>query len=631
MQEFDLAAERCAGDILDAFSKLNGPGTGEEKTFVEASAMLGRFDDFRRTIENMVRSKTGTWVRHRNGLAPHRLPVELLPLIFHFALFASSGRRRRHYVARLNTLRSVSCLWRDVIDGSPSFWTQLSSQDHIDFVREALQKSQTYPLQLKYVGEIRKEEQSPFWENVFVHLNRWEYVAVQEPHGMLVEKYLSTPAPRLKGLVLSTQTGSITTGPRPRGLLFGEEIAGLEEFRAIRWKDMNWTDVHCHKLRVLEIEDCFWLDMETLFGIIAENLDLRILRIHFVTFRPYTHPSQEREPLILSRLTDFTFTNIAEVVDGEARQEYALPVMRMLRRIQIPACTLFAIEMGMYDISEDMQKEFFRLIPRPIEIFNRQLGSQGCSPKPPAARVTLWYSQFECRAFGKPRLNPGYSLLLGGARSLGLEWTRRELVDGWMETKPSIQLVYWVEKDKYRIDDVFSFANLSNVVELEVTGDPHERRSGAGSGLARGLESPLTASSGAIIGPFLRLKTLHISHFPVSGKEMLKMVKERYARITKPSWEGGSGGEEKAKTPTDVGMTIILGRGMKRFSSSITRDIRATTGVRDIRWDSNPRITDDDPSSVSSDESDWYPQYLESEDEFDYSPEECSSEESEDE
>ncbi|KIO29567.1 hypothetical protein M407DRAFT_21306 [Tulasnella calospora MUT 4182] len=469
MQEFDLAAERCAGDIVDAFSKLNGSGVGADNSFAEASAMLGKFDDFRGTIENMVRKKTVAWLRYRNSLAPiQKLPVELLQLIFHLVLFASSGRRRRRYVASINVLRSVSWMWRDAIDGAPSLWTQLSSQDHIDFIREALQKSQPHPLHLKYVGELWKEEPSSFWENVFVHLERWEYVVVQEPHGMLVKQYLSTPAPRLKGLVLSARMGYVPTGPRPFGLLFGGAIATLDEFRAIRWKDMDWTDVHCHKLRVLEIEDCFWLDMETLFGIIAENLDLRILRIHFVTFRNYNHPFQEHKPLVLHRLTDFTFTNIAEIVSQEGHQVDDIPVMRMLQRIQIPACTFFAIEMGLWDKSEDMQREFFRLIPRPIEIFNRRVESQGPDRKAPAARVSFWYGQFGFRVFGNPKSSPRYSLLLKGApRSLGLEWTRRELVDAWMETKPDIQLMYWVGGDKYKVDDIFDLGDLNNVVELE--------------------------------------------------------------------------------------------------------------------------------------------------------------------
>ncbi|KAG9045883.1 hypothetical protein FS837_005514 [Tulasnella sp. UAMH 9824] len=434
MPGFDLAADRCAGDIVDMFSKLHGPGIGAEKTFAEASAMLAKFDEFRGIIGNRVRGKTAAWLRHRNSLAPiYRLPAELLELIFHFVLFASSGRRRRQYVARLNALRSVSWKWHDIINGAPPFWTQLSSRDHINFTREALQRSQAHPLQLKYVGKLWIVETGSFWKDVSVHRERWEHVAVQSPEWMVARYYISISAPRLKRLVLSDFK---QPGPGPSDRLFGGQITDLEEFRAIRWKDMSWNDVHCHKLRILEIENYFSLDMETLFGIIAENLELRILRIHHVTFSKYNHRPHEQKPLVLHRLTDLTFKYIAEIGDEERRQADVIPVVRMLQRVQLPACIFFAIKMTLRDIADDMQREFFRLLPRPIETFSRRTRSQDSGSKPPAALVVFRESQFECRAFGNPGSSPGYSLLLRNTpRSLVLEWTRKELVDGWGETK----------------------------------------------------------------------------------------------------------------------------------------------------------------------------------------------------
>ncbi|KAG8977182.1 hypothetical protein FRC05_002181 [Tulasnella sp. 425] len=501
--------------------------------------------------------------------------------------------------------------------------------DNIDFVSEALQKSQNQTLQLKYVASLEKEvSSSPFLEKAFVHLDRWEYVVIQEPHGVLVEKYFSSPAPRLKGMVLSTQMGFVAYGPRPPPLLFGGELADLDEFRAIRWKQMDWTDIHCHKLSVLEIEDYFSLDMETLFGVIAENLDLRILRIHFITFCEYNHSPLKSQPLVLRCLTDFTFTNIAEMVGEDRRQVRDIPVMRMLQRVQIPACTSFDIEIDLYNASDAVQKDFFRLIPSPIETFKRRGETQGFSSKPPAARITFWAGEFQCEGFRNAKSSLKYGLFLRNVpRSLGFEWIRKELVAEWTETRPDLQLRYWVDDDQYKIDDIFELGDLDHVVELEVMGSPLVGKPGVGSGLAKRLASPLTSHSGAVTGPFVRLSTLRLDHCAVTGKEMLSIVKDRFARITNPSsnLKGRKGAKKKkVDVRAEGGITVVLGKGMQRFSDSIARGIRSAPGVKDLRWRSDPPITDDDGSS-SSEESDWYPRYA---DDFeDTSSEENTAEE----
>ncbi|KAG8952913.1 hypothetical protein FRC04_003364 [Tulasnella sp. 424] len=613
MQDFDISVERCAGDIVESFTKLNGPGTGTEKTFGETLATLDKFADFQAAIAKSVRTKTFAWLRHRNSLTlVYKLPIELLQSIFHLILFASNGQRRRNFVARLHALRSVSWMWRDLIDWTPSLWTQLSSDDHIEFVSQALQKSQKQNLRLKYDGKLGNGESSPFLEQALVHLDRWEYVVIQEPHGLLVEKYFSSPAPRLKRMVLSTKFGYLRFGPGPPSLLFRGELADLEEFRAVRWRDTDWIGVSCHRLTVLEIEDCFMLDMETLFGIIAENPNLRILRIHFITFRPYTHPPKDYEPIVLSRLTDFTFTNIAEI--QFERQVQDIPVMRMLRRLRFPACVSFAIEIGIYGDSDVTPEDFLHLIPRPIEIFTRG-GDRLSRPKPPTARVEFWDREFECHTLGSPKSNPKYSMVLRGVeRNVGVEWTRRELVEAWTEAKPNLQLQYWVDNNRCKLEHVFYFQDLESVVGLEVMGSSNVERP-VGSGLARRLEIPVVSASGSTIGPFLHLQTLRFSYCSVDGKQLLRVVKERFFCITNPSSKG-EGEAREANAATGRGLSIIWGEGMKKLPRKITRDILAVPGVKDIKTlkdtHSGPADDHDGSSSISSEESDWYPHYPDS-------------------
>ncbi|KIO29568.1 hypothetical protein M407DRAFT_21307 [Tulasnella calospora MUT 4182] len=591
IQEFDNAVERCTEDMMEFFAKLNG--IGNEKTYDEVSAMLDRFDDFRTAIENSVRRKTAAWLRPWNSLAPvHKLPIELVQIIFHYILFA------------------ISSIWRDVADRTPSLWTQLSSQDHINFVSEALSKSQNYNLQLKYVGALGNTE-SPFLDEAFLHLDRWEAVAIQDPHGDLMYRYLASPAPRLKKLAVSTQSGFVLFGHNIPAPLFGGEWASLEEFRAVRWKHMDWTDVHCHRLKVLEIEDFFYLDMEKLFSIITENLDLRVLRIHSITFREDFLPPQDHEPITLRFLTDFTFTStIQKVLDGRI-QVRDTPIMRMLQRVQIPACTLFSVEFGLS--GNALPDEFFSLIPSPIEIFRRRGGRQSSDPEPPTARLAFRDGDFRCEVLGNHKSTPQYQVLLKSVPpDINAKWARRELVDAWTGgPKPAIELQCYVDEGFVELDDIFDMQDLGSVVEMNVIGTPNA------SGLAQRLATPVTSDSGTLIGPFLGLRTLKLSNCGLNGTDVLWMMQERFTRITNPTnLAGQSTTEGNPNIPAEEGITIKLGEGMDRFSRSIAREIRETPGVKELVLYSDSSSTHDGSSS-SSEESIWSPRVSEVSDETD--------------
>ncbi|KAG8952918.1 hypothetical protein FRC04_003369 [Tulasnella sp. 424] len=608
MSEFDLAVERCTADIMEFFAKLNRLGT-EQTTFEETPAMIDTFNDFRGAIENSVRRKTAAWLRPRNSLAPiHKLPVELIQHIFHLTLFASSGRRHRQYVAKLNVLRSVAWMWRDLIDRTPSFWTQLSSRDHIDFVSDALEKSQNYNLQLKYAGNCEDGGSSPFLEKAFVHLHRWEHVVIREPHGRLIESYLMSPAPRLKRFTFSTQLLLLVGDYPPSGIFFGGELGGLEEFRVVGLGNMDWTDFPCRRLKTLEIEGCSILDMETFFGILAENPELGILRIHSVTFHDHIHPSREPESLVLPRLTNFTFTNNTEMLGEEGMQTNDTPFLRLLQRVQIPACTSFWVEIGSLNTINTPSDEFFQVIPRPIDVFTRGGSGQTSKSNRPIVRMILHASQFECQAFGTPKSGFKYRVLLRSVPTdVGAEWARREFVDAWAETsEPEIHLQCFADEEGNTLDVMSDFAN---VVQLDAIGNFAPEQ------LAQRLETPVTSESGTLIGPFLGLRNLRLDYCYITGTDVLRMVKERFLRITnalRPGEPGAKGGT--ASVSLEEGITIIWGADMDRISRSIAREIRAAPGVKDLWLDPDSSLEDDGSSSCSSEESDWSPHFVISDD-----------------
>ncbi|KAG9003341.1 hypothetical protein FRB90_011196 [Tulasnella sp. 427] len=563
-------------------------------------------------------AQTSTRASHRddpNRQVPiHRLPFDVMDIIFDILLFASSGRRLRLYVAGLTILRSVSSMWRDMIDQTPRFWTQLSSKDPIGFISDALQKSQRHGLHLKYAGKLAdKITNGEFWAQVSSHSDRWEHVVLQEPHGNLIRKYFSAPVPRLKGLVLWLRMGYVAYGPDPPSLLFGGKWESLEELRVVSWKQMSWTEVRCHNLRVLTIEDSFWFDMELLFGIIAENShSLTILRLHFITFCPYTHSQGTHQPIELCNLKEFTFTSMAEVVsEGNSQKTRDVPVMRMVRRVRIPSCTLFAIEITLDENPEATREEFFHLIPRPVDIFARNSkNSQRSQPKPPSARVTFWANELTGEAFGHSVSKPLYSLLVRNfSRELSGEWVKKELVDGWSgegaTRKPDLELRYWVD-DELPMEDMFELEDLDTVTGLEVMG--HEDAGWpVAPGLALRLQSP--GASGAL--PFPRLNHLTLSHCAVSAKEVLKMVQARFG----PTRRKGEKQRNRDVDRNGARLTVTLSKGMEQWPKSTVKGIQATPGVKVVKkGDTLEKADDDASSSSSSEESDWDPRYPEGSD-----------------
>ncbi|KAG8994314.1 hypothetical protein FRB90_000456, partial [Tulasnella sp. 427] len=578
-----------------------------EETLKDTPAMLKTFDDFQDAIAHSVRRQMVAWLRPRNSLLPiHNLPIELIQHILRFALFASNGRRRHDYVSKLNTLRAVSWTWRDLIDRTPAFWTQISSQDHIDFAFEAFQKSQNYPLQLKCAGTMGYESLSPFLDMAVKHLGRWEYIVLKKLDSDLVIKdYFLSPAPRLKGLALSKRTPSVLYGSQQLGPLLAGEFTNLQELRVVRCDFIGQQNVYFQGLKLLEIEG-LWLEWEVLLGILSGNHDLRELRIDRITFYQSIHPSPPPPPIVLPYLTQLTLTYLEQVVMEEELSLWTskyIPIRRILQRVQMPLCTVFEVQTGSWFPENSELEAFFDRIPRPVDVLTRTETANAVNSKlkPPIATVTLWEGDFECQGFWTLGSSARFRLLLRGVYpNAGIGWARRELVDAWTESRnPEIRLRLWMDAEGVNVETIKSrLQDLETVVELDVIGNSLAEAPVAAD-LSKILSTPAVSDTGSIIGPFLGLRRLRISSCGITGRDVARIMTERYARVIQPS-----GSEE------EEGITVILGEGMERLSRSAARDIRAAPGVKDCVLCADIGLRDDDARSLtSSDGSDWAPQF----------------------
>ncbi|KAG9045312.1 hypothetical protein FS837_006522 [Tulasnella sp. UAMH 9824] len=581
-----------------------------ENTLEEGVMTLENLANFRAASGDVDHQNIVQWILDRNGLnIIHRLPLELLQIIFHFVLFSSSGRRRPQYIAKLSVLRSVSSLWRVAIQRMPSLWTQLSSTDHLDFVSEALDNSSQHPLRLKFVGKAQPKEQesSTFLEKTFSHLHRWEYVAIQDPSDDMIEKYFTTPAPSLKSLTICTRIPWVTDRPSPLDALFGGELDGLEELRALLWKEIDWMGFQCRRLRTMEIGGYSMLDMDDLFRILGENPDLEVLILHFITFRPYSKDTQEHNPTILCKVTQFALRCVAELLEqNDDTQRWDVPVIRILRRIRIPSCAAFALEVIKSSNSTVKSEEIFFHIPHPVDIFTRADGQASSKPVP-VVQLSFCERALQCRAFGSLKSLSRYNVTLQNISRRDLTgWILHEFnPDKWAETKLDIHVQYLLDEDHPGIDYLFKLQDWNSVVELDVSG-VRNAAVPLGLGLVQRLESPQTTPTGIMNGPFLGLRALRLSHYAVTGKEVLQMVRERFYRITN---RPGKISRKSKSDATGGGLTIILGDGMNNFTDSIIREIGVSPGVKQVQT-----IDSDDLNlppwqngSAASSESDWSP------------------------
>lgn len=252
--------------------------------FHSIDAFINRLDSFKTSFDSLVRKTELKTIRQRNALLPiQKLSEELLLLIFQSILLTSTARRRRLYVRRISALRAVSSAWRDLIDRTPLFWTHVSSNDHPDFVSNALEKSLGLPLHLNYTAFSPSESESAFFDKASAHQTRWKSVALHEPSAELLQTYFHVPSPFIKALLLSTSI-DYASGEAGLDKLLGGEAATLEELRAVGWKNIVWSEAHLTQLRTLEIEDYQMLGMEVIFNILAENPSLEILRLRLIEF-----------------------------------------------------------------------------------------------------------------------------------------------------------------------------------------------------------------------------------------------------------------------------------------------------------------------------------------------------------
>ncbi|KAG9041240.1 hypothetical protein FS837_012528, partial [Tulasnella sp. UAMH 9824] len=173
-----------------------------------------------------------------------QFPPELLGAVLQFSVpktdpmgFVWGHRDTSAYMAAVHDLRLVSSLWRDIIDGTPSFWILVSSGWSRKAIATAVARSGTRPLIIQLSpGRIPNERgdtasTKEFLEAVDPHRHRWTAAMVALPVEAFLE-FFDTPIPRLDTLRLSLTDDSGRIEPLDTAIpnsAFFELLSKLQE------------------------------------------------------------------------------------------------------------------------------------------------------------------------------------------------------------------------------------------------------------------------------------------------------------------------------------------------------------------------------------------------------------------
>ncbi|KAG8942873.1 hypothetical protein FRC04_003448 [Tulasnella sp. 424] len=598
------SVEQCAASFDATFQGLQDQvsDTSPETPLEIMNLRLQSRVNFKTFFDNSVRDRTVKLIRERNTLIPiGKLPAELLGLIFYLVLFTPSGRRWSRFVPRITTLGAVCRWWRDIVQQTPSFWAQISSTDHADFVSEALERSHQVPLHLTYIGRYADGPKSPFLDKALPHLHRWESVAIHQPNVIAVATYFSLPAPALKALRLSTRSEQATQ-PVVFGNLFGGVLENLEEFRVASWKEIDWRVVSCRRLRVLDIERENFLDMGVIFNILSANPSLEVLRLHTLHFNPYTTPNPLQASIYLDHLKELTLTDLMETPEYRISGNGAL-ITHILQRVRFRTGIPFIMGLGLETGPPSTPEAFMSLIPNPVEtlasLSRKDNGLQRVD-------VNVWFGErflFEIRE--DPHSKPIFSISIQSndlPRRLAKDWTT-EALRGGAGTPMGLRLHVRNRGSEFPLDEIFEFRSWESVANLSLDGG-FQTPSSIGPDLLRLLATPCMSEEGRMVMPFPRLRSLRISGLSgIKGKDMLAFVQARFAEPAST--------EAAIHDSIPASLTIHCGNGVGGWRSKYMDRILEVPGVEGLNGDTNdggsrfyPR-----PASPTLSGSHWPPPY----------------------
>ncbi|KAG9042854.1 hypothetical protein FS837_010304 [Tulasnella sp. UAMH 9824] len=191
------------------------------------------------------------------GMTPSicKLPLELISYIIVLSLPETTRIDQR--LKALNSTRMVSRMWRNVVDSTPSLWNVVSDLVPFHVNSTSIQRSGGCPLDVYITNRTFQsrlaKEQNPIdvLELASREIKRWSKVSLWLPSSNACSTYLTSPAPVLRDLHITSGSWGDYTTPVA---LFGGIAPRLEALEVDR-VPIDWSSSFVHGLRELELHD----------------------------------------------------------------------------------------------------------------------------------------------------------------------------------------------------------------------------------------------------------------------------------------------------------------------------------------------------------------------------------------
>lgn len=240
-------------------------------------------------------SRTRGLPKKLDRVAESSLPFEVLAVVLYKSLPSvhmsedrpsTSSEPCRSYAAAVYSLRSVCARWRDVVNGTPLFWTVVCARMPTEVNSVFLSKSRQEGLNI-HCSQPRNSPHE-FLQLVNHHRDRWTTAMFgpSSAHRASMVRYFTDPAPRLRRLKLVGGIRDSLNPQAPIHLLGGQthEIRHLDLSQTqIQWFPNPFTGLKSLILREISFEG---LTTQYIRDILATSPTLEILDLGSIDILP---------------------------------------------------------------------------------------------------------------------------------------------------------------------------------------------------------------------------------------------------------------------------------------------------------------------------------------------------------
>ncbi|KAG8895088.1 hypothetical protein FRC00_008018 [Tulasnella sp. 408] len=198
-------------------------------------------------------------------------PIQLLPhelLLIIFKLCVSED----YPVQDITPLALVCKIWRDVVEGSPGLWSQISGKEKLPSVRKALKMAKDAPLDITYWENVAKTDPATFFGEIGGRTANWRSLNITTGNSDIPIVALQRAAvPTLRSLRFRVPWGREWKGGAEFSLFGGEPAPLSLKDVCVETIPVIMEPLHLSGLRYLDLKDLPIISAEEVLRILRDS------------------------------------------------------------------------------------------------------------------------------------------------------------------------------------------------------------------------------------------------------------------------------------------------------------------------------------------------------------------------